>query len=194
MLAVILAGGQSRRMGSDKAMLPCGGKPMAQHLIDRFRESGFDVAVSVDAAGRFALSDALELSDAFPGQGPLNGLHAAFTRTEAPCVFLTGTDLPDGDPALAMHLVSLLQGADACLIRRMDGTVETMFGVYTRRCLPAVERCLRTGRRAMLAPLDDLQVRYVEETELSEWDLRRILRNVNTPEEYAAFCRDGLRK
>lgn len=192
MLAVILVGGQSRRMGSDKAMLPCGGKPMAQYLIDRFRESGFDVAVSVDVAGRFALSGAPELPDSFPGQGPLNGLYAAFTRTDAECVLLTGTDLPGGDPVLAKRLISLLGDADACLIRRADGTVETMFGVYTRRCLPEVERCLRAGRRAMLAPLDGLQVRYVEETELPEWELQRILRNVNTPDEYERFCREGL--
>lgn len=193
MLAVILVGGQSRRMGSDKAMLPCGGKPMAQLLIDRYRASGFEVAVSVDVAGRFALADATELPDSFPGQGPLNGLYAAFTRTDADCVFLTGTDLPGGDPALAKRLRELLGEADACLIRRADGTLETMFGVYTRRCLPEVERCLRAGRRAMLAPLDTLQLRLVEEAELPEWDLQRVLRNVNTPDEYENFCREDLR-
>lgn len=190
MLAVILVGGQSRRMGRDKAMLPCGEKPMAQALIDRFRASGFETAVSVDTAGRFPLQNALELPDVFPGQGPLNGLYSAFTRTDAQRVLLTGTDLPNGAPELAKFLAQQLGDHDACLIRRTDGTVETLFGIYARSCLPNVEQCLRAGRRAILAPLDTLRVRYVEEAELPEWELARVLRNVNTPEEYEKFCRE----
>ena len=81
----------------------------------------------------------------------------------------------------------MLEGHDACLIRREDGTVETLFGVYARSCLPAAERCLRSGRRAMRAALEALDVRYVEEAELPGWDLAAILRNVNTPEEFDAF-------
>lgn len=187
MLAVILTGGKSSRMGRDKAMLPVGGVPMARLLIERFRAAGFDVAVSVDRAGRFPLEGETELPDAFPGEGPLNGLYSAFTRTSESAVFFTATDLPGGDPALAKKLFSLLGEHDACLIRRADGRVETLFGVYARSCLPAAARCLKEGRRAVRAALEGLRVRWVEEAELPEWELERVLRNVNTPEEYAAL-------
>ena len=50
MLAVILTGGKSSRMGRDKAMLPVAGVPMARLLTERFRAAGFEVAVSVDRA------------------------------------------------------------------------------------------------------------------------------------------------
>ena len=190
MLSVILTGGKSSRMGRDKAMLPVSGKPMAQLLAERFRAAGFSVAFSVDRAGRFPLEGAEELPDAFPGLGPLNGLYSAFTRTDERAVFFTATDLPGGDPALALRLASLLGDYDACLIRRADGTVETLFGVYSRSCLPAAEKCLCEGRRAMRAALDGLNVRYVDEAELPEWDLRRVLRNVNTPEDYDALEED----
>ena len=72
MLAVILTGGKSSRMGRDKALLPVGGVPMARLLAERFRAAGFDVAFSVDRAGRFPLGDETELPDAFPGEGPLH--------------------------------------------------------------------------------------------------------------------------
>lgn len=187
MLAVILAGGKSSRMGRDKALLPLGDSSMLASQLERYRASGFAVAVSVDRAGRFPVGDALELPDAFPGQGPLNGLYSAFTRTDENAVFFTATDLPDGDPALAQRLLQLRGDYDACLIRRADGTVETLFGVYARSCLPAVEACLCAGRRAMRAALEGLDVRYVEESELPEWALERVLRNVNTPEDYEAW-------
>ncbi len=187
MLSVILTGGKSSRMGRDKAMLPVGGVPMARLLSERFSAAGFDVAFSVDRAGRFPLGGARELPDAFPGEGPLNGLVSAFTRTEEPAVFFTATDLPGGDPALAKRLFALLGTHDACLIRRTDGRAETLFGVYARSCLPNAERCLLGGRRAVRAALEGLDVRWVEESELPEWELGRVLRNVNTPEEYAAL-------
>ncbi len=190
MLAVILTGGKSSRMGRDKAMLPVGGVPMARLLAERFRAAGFEVAVSVDRAGRFPFPDVPELEDAFPGEGPLNGLYAAFARTEAPAVFLTATDLPGGDPALAKRLITLLGENDACLIRRADGKAETLFGVYARSCFGSAERCLLSGRRSMRAALEGLSVRWVEESELPEWDLGKVLRNVNTPEEYAALETD----
>ena len=190
MLAVILTGGKSSRMGRDKAMLPVAGVPMARLLASRFRDAGFSVAFSVDRAGRFPLGDERELPDAFPGEGPLNGLYSAFTQTAEDAVFFTATDLPGGDPALAKRLIELLDGHDACLIRRADGRAETLFGVYARSCLPAAERCLREGRRAMRAAIEGLRVRWVDEAELPEWELARVLRNVNTPEEYAALEKD----
>ena len=187
MLAVVLTGGKSSRMGRDKAMLPAFGKPMAQALLDRFRDAGFDTAVSVGEAGRFPLEAGTELPDAFPGQGPMNGIYAAFSRTDAESILLTATDLPNGEPALARRLEALRGENDVCVIRRADGTAETLFGVYSRACFRRAEECLRSGKRSLLAVLDVMRVRYVEESELPEWDLRRILRNVNTPEEYEKF-------
>ena len=187
MLAVILVGGRSSRMGRDKAMLTVDGKPMARLLAERFAAAGYDTVFSVDRAGRFLLDGACELEDAFPGQGPLNGLYAAFTRTDAPCILLMGTDLPAVEPALAKHLEALRGDHDACMIRRSDGTVETLFGVYSRSCFPAAAECLREGRRSMRSMLDKLCVRYVDEAELPEWDIPWLLQNVNTPEAFAEF-------
>ena len=186
-LAVIIAGGKSSRMGRDKAMLPVDGKPMAQLLVDRFRADGFAVAFSVARAGQFPVEGAAELTDAFPGMGPLNGIVAAFSETDAQQILLVAADMPNAEPALARRLEELRGDCDACVIRREDGTVETLFGIYTRVCHAEALRCLESGRRSIRAVLDSVRVRYVTESELPGWPLADILSNLNTPEDYARF-------
>ena len=183
-ICVILAGGRSRRMGRDKAMLPIGEETFLTRLIRTYREK-YPVFVSVSEADRFPHPDADELVDLRPGMGPLAGLEAAFLKTDADLVFLTATDLPFGNVKLAELLLECIGDRDACLIRRRDGGLEPAFAVYRRSCLPALQSCLDAGRRSVRGVLEHLSVRYVEEEALPGCDLERILMNVNTPESYA---------
>ena len=186
MLTVILTGGSSRRMGRDKALLSYADGTLLQCLIDRYALGG-PVGVSVDRAGRFPFTGAMELTDVFPGAGPMNGVVSGFRETAERDMLLTAVDLPYGDWALALRLRELMGGADACLVRRGVKGIEPLFAVYSRACLPAAEQCLREGRKSLRALLDAVRVRYVSPEELPEFDLERIFTNVNTPEEYAAL-------
>lgn len=188
MLTVILTGGGSRRMGRDKAALPWGGGTFLQSLIDKYAALG-PVAVSVDTPGRFAFTGAAELVDAFPGSGPLNGLVSGFSGTGAEELFLTGTDLPLGDPALAQRLAALRGGADACVLRRGAKGIEPLFAVYGRGCLAAATAALEAGERSFLQLLRGVSVRYAAPEEVPGFDLDRVLLNVNTPEDYEKLVR-----
>lgn len=181
--AVILAGGMSRRMGRDKAALPFGEETMLSHLVRLYRPY-FDVtAVSVNAAGRFDTYGAREVVDRRPGDGPLAGLEAAFLDTEADLIFLTATDLPLGDPALAQYLMAARGGHDACLIRSAQG-LEPLFAVYSSACLGAVRRALEEGRRSMFHMLRQVRTLELSAESLTAFDVQRILTNVNNPEDY----------
>ena len=183
MLTVILTGGSSRRMGRDKALLPFAGETFLQRLIERYSAYG-PVGVSVDRAGRFPFTGAMELTDAFPGAGPMNGVVSGFRATREDAMLLTAVDVPYGDPALALRLLELMGDADACLVRRGVKGIEPLFAVYGRTCLPAAEDCLREGRKSLRALLDAVKVRYVLPEELPGFDLERIFTNINTPEDY----------
>jgi len=190
MLTVILTGGGSRRMGQDKALLPFGGKTLLQTLIDLYSPMG-PIAVSVNEAGRFPFTGAVELADRWPDLGPLNGLYSAFSETGAQELFLTATDLPFGDPALVQRLAEMRGEADACILKRGKKGMEPLYAVYGARCGAAAEACLSQGKKSFFEMLDGLQVRYVLPEELPEFDLDRILTNVNTPEEYAALIKEN---
>lgn len=182
--AVILAGGMSRRMGRDKAALPFGEETMLARLV-RTYQPYFDVtAVSLNRPGRFETYGALEVVDRHPGDGPMAGLEAAFLDTGADLIFLTGTDLPFGDPALAQHLMRVRGEHDVCLIRSDKG-LEPLFAVYSSSCLDAVRQSLAEGRRSMFNVLQKMNTLELTAEDLPEFDLGTILRNVNDPEEYA---------
>ena len=186
MLTVILTGGESRRMGRDKALLPVGNETMSRMLAKRYTCLG-PVAFSVNCPGRFDCGGFLELPDSFPGRGPLNGLYSAFTQTDETAAFFTATDMPNGDPELARALYYGLGDFDASIIRRANGRAEPMFGVFHRRCLPQVKALLESDHRSFCDLFGRIRVRYFPESELKEWDLDVILTNLNTPEAYAAF-------
>lgn len=181
--AVILAGGMSRRMGRDKAALPFGEETMLSHLVNTYRPHFDMVAVSLNKAGRFDTAGALEVVDRRPGEGPLAGLEAAFLDTGADVIFLTGTDLPLGDAALALRLVELRGEHDACLLRSSRGP-EPLFAVYSSGCLNAIRNVLDSGRRAMSAMLQCVHTLEIPAQELPQFDVERILTNVNDPQEY----------
>lgn len=172
--AVILMGGKSSRMGRDKSTLTLDGQDFLTRMVSRFQ-------------GRFEriyVSGPGGLPDLRPGQGPLAGLESVFVRTGAERIFLTAVDLPFADPALARLLLDGLEGKDACLIRRDSGKLEPLFAAYCRSCLPHVQACLDEGRRAMGALLDRLDCRILEERDLPNFNLDRLLLNVNTPADY----------
>lgn len=182
--AVILAGGMSRRMGRDKAALPFGDETMLSRLVRIYRPHFDLIAVSVNTAGRFDTYGAMEVVDRHPGDGPLAGLEAAFLDTGADLIFLTGTDLPLGDAALALHLVEARGEHDVCLIRSEKGP-EPLFAVYSSSCLKAIQTALAQGRRSMFSLLQQVDTLEIPAESLTEFPVRQVLTNVNDPVEYA---------
>lgn len=177
MIAVVLSGGQSRRMGRDKAGLDFGGKPMLTHLVDTYRPYFDEIYVSVNRAGRFDTAGAGEIVDRRPGIGPLAALESVFLETDADIAFLTATDLPFGEGELARMLAEGCRDHDVCLL---SGD-EPLFAAYNRRCLPAVTRSLDEDNRRPRHLLKTLDCCILP---CDQARAARILTNVNDPEQY----------
>lgn len=190
MLTVILAGGASRRMGRDKAMLPFENSTLLQYQINKYAKYG-PVAVSVNQAGKYPFTGAAELVDPYPDCGPMNGLISAFSVMDASEVLLTAVDLPYSAPALALRLSELRGAADACVLRRGKKGVEPLFAVYGCRCGAAAAACLAKGKKSMFDLFESVNTRFILPEELPEFDLAQILTNINTPEEYAVLDQTG---
>lgn len=186
MLSVILTGGKSSRMGRDKALLEAQGGALSLVLARRYAKLG-PVAFAVDRPGRFDCGGFLELVDAFPGSGPLNGIHSAFLKTREEHVFLTATDMPNGDPALVLRLMEEIGDHSACAILRKNGRLEPLFAIYHRSCFDFARECMEAGRNSLCEVFRSLKVRTVPEEALAQWDMDYVLCNMNTPQAYRQY-------
>jgi molybdopterin-guanine dinucleotide biosynthesis protein A len=183
--AVILAGGQSRRMGFNKALLPIQGRPLIQFILERVRPLTDQVLVSANDPGPFEFLRLPVVADVFEGQGPLAGLHAAMLHSARLQFLLLACDLPNLHEAMLHRLAASVGDFDAVVPRTSDGAIHPLCAVYRRTCLPVIETNLRRGMNkvadVLLSP--HLRVKRLgpEEGEFSDLDLT----NLNTPSDLA---------
>ena len=183
MTVVILAGGQSRRMGRDKLFLTLEGETLLARAVRRYSEVFPRVLVSVAGPEKFPELGDRRVFDRYPGAGPLAGLHAGLLEA-GEAVFLTGADMPFSSPEKALALTALCGEADACVLTDADGRWEPLFGYYRPSVLPKAEELLSSGRRSMGALLASVRLREVSLPELGEGPDSSLLRNLNVPEDY----------
>lgn len=186
-LAVIMAGGDSQRMGRDKASLVLGEQTLMQRVAEIMQVVFPQVVVSVRTPrADIALP---QVCDAYADVGPLAGLcagleHAA--QNGVPWIFAVATDMPFLRPALIEQLANYRSGVDA-VVPLVDGHPQPLAAFYSIDALPAV-RALATGegKRSLRAALERLQVAYVHAADLITADpgLDSFV-DLDTPEDLA---------
>jgi molybdopterin-guanine dinucleotide biosynthesis protein A len=181
--AVILAGGQSSRMGTNKALLDVGGQPLICILIDRIRPVTENILIASNDCLSYKFLDVPVVPDFYPGQGPLAGFHAAMIRHVCSLYIILACDLPNLQTPLLQNLLSIADGFDATIPRTSDGLAHPLCAVYRRTCLPSVENALKRGANKVIETfLDDhLAIRWVDPDEGRFRD--NDLANINTPED-----------
>jgi molybdopterin-guanine dinucleotide biosynthesis protein A len=142
----VLAGGQSRRMGQDKALVTFAGEPLIAHALRILRGAGLDPAI---AGARSPLASyAPVIEDSGRDLGPLAGICSAFEKSPARwCVFLP-VDLPLIPASLLQALLRHAQlAASAVTLPAINGFAQTFPAVLDRAVLPALYVELQAGRR-----------------------------------------------
>jgi molybdopterin-guanine dinucleotide biosynthesis protein A len=182
---IVLAGGQSRRMGQDKAHLPTGAGTLLERIVDRLSP----VVDQLIVAGGPALSipEVRWVPDARPGAGPLAGMAAGLGAISGDLAWIVACDLPDVEPGVGELLFDLALDVDA-VVPRLDMRPECLCAVYRASLAGRILTMLDDGERRVTALLDGIRVRYVEAAELRRVDPElRSFRNLNTPDEYQGW-------
>ena len=181
---VILAGGNSRRMGRDKLVMSLAGQTLLESAVRRFKDVFGEIHLSVADVLKYPELSEHRIVDVIPGAGPLSGLHAALKSLDCEGVFLVAADLPFASAHAAKRIIELGGDKDACIIKLPDGKIEPLFGFYRKTLLPRCEEAIKSGDFRMSGIVRAADTRFVSPRDLgSLWDDKLIL-NINNPEDY----------
>lgn len=185
----VVAGGHSRRMGSDKALLPWQGATLLDHALTRLQAVCREVRVLSGPEPRYADRGRPVDVDALAEAGPLAGLATALAVAGPRPVLLLGVDMPFVTPGLLSHVRDALAGWDAA-VPLTDGGPEPLCAAYGSACLDPVREALAAGQRKMTSFWPRVRVRTLPAEELARFGpLDRLFRNVNDLSDYAAAAR-----
>jgi molybdenum cofactor guanylyltransferase len=187
--AIVLCGGQSRRMGTAKAWLDFGSEKLLQRVV-RLVGAVASPIVVVAAPGQPLPplpETAIVVRDAVEGRGPLQGLSAGFSALPATVelAFATATDAPFLNPAWITRLAELLGNNDLAMpvVHGYHHPLAALYRVGSVRS--AVERLLAEDRLRPVYLIETVATRLITADELRDVDPEfATLRNLNTPREY----------
>lgn len=158
--ALILAGGQSSRMGFDKQTLQLDGEPAAIHIARKLKRIFPQIMIASQRPDLYQawLSQwpGLEIiSDVYPGQGPMSGIHAGLLKAESPFVYVVGCDMPAVSPDVILHMMVRLRESQekpaGAMLRRESGYLEPLNAFYSRELAPLMEVCLKKAKSGLQA-------------------------------------------
>lgn len=180
----VLAGGRSRRLGGqDKALLDLGEGPVLGRTLALLRPRTTGIAVFGDSH-RHAGFGVPVVPDRHPGCGPLGGLDAALTFSEAPHVLLVGCDLPFIGERLLDALLDAPTDLDA-VVPVLRGLDEPLCARYAVSLGPVVEEAILAGRRRMSSIYSQRRVLRLDVVGLGIATAEE-LHNINSPEDLEA--------
>ncbi|MGH7765656.1 MAG: molybdenum cofactor guanylyltransferase [Candidatus Dormibacteraceae bacterium] len=178
---LVLAGGDSRRMGRPKAWLEVGDTYLLRYVAGRLAPAFSDVMVS------FAEPEQLEqpvpyrvVFDRKASAGPLAGLEAGLAAAREEVMFALACDMPYVTLELAQVAVAAARSCDAA-IPRLDGRPEPVCGAYRRTAMPAISNALNAGRLKAADLIESLDVTWLEGLDASQFA------SLNTPADLERF-------
>ena len=201
--AIVLAGGQSSRMGQDKALVEVGQVPMLLQVCQITQQCADTVYVVTPWTERYQTLLGSLLDDRthhtqliqehpLPNEmilhGPLVGFAQGLAHVQTEWVLLLACDLPRLEVSVLKAWAAELPKADnqtvALLPQHPQGWWEALCGFYRRRCLPDLEDFIRQGGRSFQRWLS---YQSVQELPLANRDM---LFNCNTPEDVKRLNRE----
>ena len=184
--AIILSGGKSSRMGTNKALLKINEKTNIERIADTLKPLFDDIILVTNNPESYEFLGLKMVKDHYPGMGPLAGVHAGLTHSNYDVNVIIACDMPFVSGELAQTLVHLCSHYDA-VIPVINGIQHPLFAVFKKEIAGEVSGSIEEGTLRMKHLLNRLQVLYVTEKELqsnSHFDLEKVFFNMNHPNEY----------
>ncbi len=183
---VILAGGQSRRMGgSPKALIPFDGRPLVQHIVETITAVLPDCLIVTNSPELYGFLGLPMVGDVFPEGGSLGGIYSGLAAVPGDAALCVACDMPFLSPGLLGYLAEGAGDADV-VIPDAAGELQPLHAVYGKGCLPAMERRLRARQLKITGFFEEVRVLRVPDAVVARFEAPELaFMNLNTPDDLA---------
>ena len=206
---VILAGGKSRRMGENKALMRLGDDSLIGHVIRCLHDVTDELLLVTNSPTEYAHLDVPMHGDILPDAGALGGIYTGLIHASHDVILCVACDSPFLEPKLLSYLVSVLGEYDAVMpytyssrqtpfCRNKDIgvtnpsygddtqiTLQTLCAAYSKRCLPIIELMLQESELRVHALQERARIQRVSPEVWREFDPEGMsFFNINTPEDF----------
>jgi len=182
----IQAGGESRRMGTDKGLVPFLGKPLIQRVIKRLQPLANDLLVTSNQPKNYRFLNLPVYPDLVRGAGALGGLYTALYYARHPLVVVVACDMPFASRELLAFELDMLEREDwDVLLPTSPQGLEPLHAIYRREtCLPRIKSALDEGERRLISWFPQVKVKALSLEETSHFDSKGLVfMNVNSRED-----------
>lgn len=178
---VILAGGQSKRMGSNKAFIEVRGLPIIERTVALFNKIFNDVIIAANDVETYCGLDALIVTDVYKDAATLGGIYTGLFHSQTPYSFVVACDMPFLDADTIKRTLKL-NDYDAT-VPFINGKLHAMHAVYSQRCLKKIEGMITTGNLRVSDLFPMLRAKKLVEADFAGLPILSSIENVNTPED-----------
>jgi len=188
-IAFILSGGKSSRIGTNKALLQIEGKPLIQRLVELLDPIFSEVVISSNEPDLYNFTGKKIVQDIYSARGPLAGIHSILKFTNIKMNFIISCDLPLISTQLINYIVNYETMKDI-ILPVADGRIQQTCGLYSKNILNEVEKLLiesnqkNSKLKGSIYELMDRVPTEIVEVDKFDFYSPDLFLNINTPEDY----------
>ena len=177
----ILAGGKSTRMGQNKALMEFQNETMIGRISREFSKVG-EVLVSASSHGLYEAEGIRVVYDEIKEIGPIEGIRQLVSASGEEYIFICAADMPFVNTEIAKYIAEFISSDYDCYVVADEDRVHPLCAIYSKKILPVIEELIREGKYKLMELLNRVRTKYIS-LEHTDFD-RRVLRNVNTKDEF----------
>ena len=176
--AIIMAGGKSARMKSDKLLLPVNGIPLIQHVYNQIKNYFSEILISSNYISNYSFLNVKIVQDKIPGCGPLMGIASAMDSSANDINFVIAGDIPEIDKDLMLSIIEQCRNYDGVIPVNSKNQYEPLFAVYKKSMLSTIFKHLSEGKYKITDCLKNFNIKYMKHKKINR------LININDINDY----------
>ena len=181
---IILLGGKSKRMGTDKYLLPFFNLTLAEILIFELEKVTAEVILITNEPEKLSFLPHAKFKDLYSIPSALTGLHSGLKHSQYKTNFVLACDLPLFNARMVPYFTARMLNEIHAVVPETAKGLEPLCALYSKKCLPIIEQMFLDANYSIQNLFKQIRTLAVPQTAVEAETHSGVFYNMNTPEEY----------